>query len=89
MQAGLSARCPRGIVSIVFSEVVNIDKLQRINDQIRVSPVRVVGGDGEQLGILSTEEAIEIARNSGLDLVEVAPTERPPVLSREEVNKRE
>ena len=58
---------------------MNIDKLQRINDQIRVSPVRVVGGDGEQLGILSTEEAIEIARNSGLDLVEVAPTERPPV----------
>jgi len=60
-------------------EVAEIDKLQRINDQIRVSPVRVVADDGEQLGILSTEEAIEIAHNSGLDLVEVAPTERPPV----------
>jgi translation initiation factor IF-3 len=39
----------------------------------------VISADGEQLGILSTEEAIGIARESQLDLVEVAPDERPPV----------
>jgi translation initiation factor IF-3 len=52
---------------------------QRINEHIRVSPVRVIGADGAQLGILSTDEAVRLARTSDLDLVEVAPTERPPV----------
>ena len=51
----------------------------RINDQIRVSPIRVVASDGSQLGIIPTEEAMGIARESGLDLVEVAPNESPPV----------
>ena len=52
---------------------------QRINEQIRVTPVRVIGADGTQLGILPTEEAIEEARKVELDLVEVAPNEEPPV----------
>jgi translation initiation factor IF-3 len=52
---------------------------QRINEQIRVTPVRVIGADGAQLGILPTDEAIRQARTLDLDLVEVAPTERPPV----------
>jgi translation initiation factor IF-3 len=52
---------------------------QRINEQIRVTPVRVIAEDGEQLGILSTDEAIKTARKVNLDLVEVAPNERPPV----------
>ena len=51
----------------------------RVNEQIRVTPVRVIGGDGQQLGILSREEALQKARESELDLVEVAPNERPPV----------
>lgn len=51
----------------------------RINEQIRVSPVRVIGSGGQQLGIISTAEAISMARDEGLDLVEVAPNERPPV----------
>jgi translation initiation factor IF-3 len=51
----------------------------RINDQIRISPVRVIGADGAQLGILPTEEALNLAREGGLDLVEVAPKEQPPV----------
>jgi translation initiation factor IF-3 len=54
-------------------------KQQRINEQIRVSPVRVIADDGEQLGILSTDEAIKAAKKVNLDLVEVAPNERPPV----------
>lgn len=52
---------------------------QRINEQIRITPVRVIGDDGTQLGILPTEEAMMEARKVGLDLVEVAPNEDPPV----------
>jgi translation initiation factor IF-3 len=52
---------------------------QRINEQIRITPVRVIGADGAQLGILPTDEALRQARAIELDLVEVAPTERPPV----------
>ncbi len=60
--------------------VTAIDRLQtRINEQIRISPVRVIGADGQQLGILTTQEAIARANEIDLDLVEVAPNERPPV----------
>ena len=51
----------------------------RVNDQIRISPIRLIGGDGEQVGIVSIEEARERAEDAGLDLVEVAPEARPPV----------
>ena len=46
---------------------------------IRISPVRVIAPDGEQMGILSVDEAIAAAESRGLDLVEVAPMARPPV----------
>src|SRR5437899_1633335 len=51
----------------------------RVNRQIRISPIRVIAPDGEQLGVLSIEEAIAAAQERGLDLVEVAPLARPPV----------
>jgi translation initiation factor IF-3 len=51
----------------------------RINDRIRVEQVRLVDQDGQQLGIRSTREALELARDQDLDLVEVAPTANPPV----------
>lgn len=54
-------------------------KQQRINEQIRVTPVRVISDEGEQLGIMATDEAIKAAKKVNLDLVEVAPNERPPV----------
>ncbi len=54
-------------------------KGQRINEQIRVSPIRVIGADGAQLGVITRDEALEQARAIGLDLVEVAPQEKPPV----------
>ena len=61
-------------------ETLTIDrKLQRINEQIRISPIRVIGHDGAQLGVITTDEALQKAREVGLDLVEVAPTEKPPV----------
>lgn len=51
----------------------------RINEAIKVREVRLVGEDGEQLGIIPTLEALEMAREKGLDLVEVAPQAKPPV----------
>ncbi len=51
----------------------------RINYQIKVKEVRVISADGEQFGILDTREAIRKAEELGLDLVEVAPTAKPPV----------
>lgn len=52
---------------------------QRINEAIRITPIRVIAEDGEQLGVIPTEDALTRAKEAGLDLVEVAPTERPPV----------
>ena len=54
-------------------------KVTRVNRMIRIPRVMVVDEDGEQLGILDTAEALAIAEDRGLDLVEVAPTARPPV----------
>lgn len=51
----------------------------RINDRIRAREVRLVGQDGEQIGIKPLSEALNIARATGLDLVEVADQARPPV----------
>jgi len=56
-----------------------IEKQHRINEQIRITPIRVIGADGAQLGIIPTDEALARAREAGLDLVEVAPNEKPPV----------
>ncbi|MDT4907035.1 MAG: translation initiation factor, partial [Pseudonocardiales bacterium] len=51
----------------------------RINDRIRVPEVRLVGPEGEQVGIVPIGKALELAAESDLDLVEVAPMARPPV----------
>ena len=51
----------------------------RINDMIRVPEVRLISADGSQAGLVSTEQAMELARENGLDLVEVSPMARPPV----------
>jgi len=50
-----------------------------INEQIRDKEVRVVGEDGEQLGIMSSRDAMKLAEEAGLDLVKIAPTAKPPV----------
>ncbi len=56
-----------------------ISKDWRINEDIRVREVRLVSDDGEQLGIVPVREALGIALEKGLDLVEVAPSAQPPV----------
>jgi len=51
----------------------------RINEQIRASELRVIGGEGENLGVISTKEALQKAQDAGLDLIEVSPEANPPV----------
>ena len=51
----------------------------RKNDKIRAREVRVIGHDGEMLGVMPPEEALKIAKSHGLDLVEVASSANPPV----------
>lgn len=53
--------------------------MNRVNDQIRISPVRLIDQENQQVGIVSTDEALRIAQDAGLDLVEVSPNDRPPV----------
>jgi len=55
------------------------NKVTRVNRMIRIPKVMVVDDDGEQLGVMDTAEAVNLAEDKGLDLVEVAPTARPPV----------
>ena len=50
-----------------------------INEQIRDKEVRLIGADGEQLGIMSSRDAQKLAEEAGLDLVKIAPTAKPPV----------
>ncbi len=62
----------------VFMEGTKISDLF-INEQIRDKEVRVIGADGEQLGIMSSKEALALAEEAELDLVKIAPTAKPPV----------
>lgn len=50
-----------------------------INEQIRDKEVRLIGEEGEQLGVMSAREALKLAEEAGLDLVKIAPTAKPPV----------
>ena len=50
-----------------------------INEQIRDREIRLIGEDGEQLGIMSAREAMKIAQEAELDLVKIAPAAKPPV----------
>lgn len=54
-------------------------KRTRVNDMIRMSPIRLIGADNEQIGVVDTRDAIRMAQDQGLDLVEMVPDARPPV----------
>jgi translation initiation factor IF-3 len=58
-----------------------------VNERIRINQVRVIGADGAQLGVMTPLDAIKIAREQGLDLVEVAPQTAPPVCRIMDFNK--
>ena len=57
---------------LIISEIM-------INEQIRDKDVRVIGEDGEQLGVMSSKEALQMAKEAELDLIKIAPTAKPPV----------
>ncbi|MDD5668424.1 MAG: translation initiation factor IF-3 [Candidatus Omnitrophica bacterium] len=59
--------------------MVVIKKFVRINEKIRVPEVRLIGPEGNQMGVVSSDRARDLAAQYGLDLVEVAPTANPPV----------
>jgi translation initiation factor IF-3 len=63
----------------VGKENTAITKALRMNEQIRITPIRVINHNQDQLGVIPTHEALSMARELGLDLVEVSPMERPPV----------
>lgn len=58
---------------------ISTEKKPRVNEEIRVPEVRLIGADGEQLGVIPTQQAIKMSEESGLDLVEVSPEAAPPV----------
>lgn len=60
-------------------KAIRDNKTLRVNRMIRIPRVLVVDDQGEQLGVMETRAALELAEERGLDLVEVAPTARPPV----------
>ena len=62
---------------LIFLEVRTIDYL--INEQIRDKEVRVIGAEGNQLGVMTAKEAQHLADEAGLDLVRVSPNAQPPV----------
>lgn len=65
----------------IRAEVTAItDKRVRVNEQIRISPIRLIDEEGNQVGIVSLDDARERATSNGLDMVEVAPEARPPVV---------
>ena len=64
----------------LYLEVLTIAKLDhQLNEEIRDKEIRLIGADGEQLGIMSAEKALEIAAEADLDLVKIAPGSNPPV----------
>ena len=69
---------PGSIVEGLVGELT-ISTNFRHNEQIRISPVRLINDKEEQIGIVPSAEALRMAREAGLDLVEVAPQARPPV----------
>ena len=76
-----SSLCLAFLIKITHMGVLNISKQQeqQINEEIRDKEVRVISADGEQLGIMSAEEALKIAEQRNLDLVKIAPMAKPPV----------
>lgn len=62
-----------------FSEVTLISRELRVNERIRAREVRLIGSDGEQLGVMALDDALQMAYDEDLDLVEVAPNARPTV----------
>jgi translation initiation factor IF-3 len=68
-----------GLIGEEGERVISAKDTRRINEDIKSAEVRLIDVDGNQLGVMSTEQALSIAQERGTDLVEVAPTAKPPV----------
>jgi len=66
-------------VACLLKELNKIARDLRVNEMIRIREVRVIDDEGQQLGVMATANALALAQEKGLDLVEVAPTAVPPV----------
>ncbi len=66
------------MLSKIFRRCLNIKELQ-VNEEIREKEIRLIDADGEQLGIMSSKNALELADEKKLDLVMIAPNAKPPV----------
>lgn len=67
------------VLLVRYSRRVTINRSIRMNDAIRARELRVVGADGEQLGVMSRTDALKAAEEAGVDLVEISPNANPPV----------
>ena len=76
---GVPERGPSGRPTHGDCNISTPDKQNRRNQDIRVPRVRVIGSDGEMIGVLSRDEAIAMAEEEALDLVEIQPNADPPV----------
>ena len=77
LQAGIQFQIQKRKKTIAYDD--RKSKQNRVNDQIRITPIRVIDAEGNQLGIIPTKDALTKAQEAGLDLVEVAPDAKPPV----------
>lgn len=78
-QSQQSEKCTKSVSYSFFNwRCTTISELS-INEQIRDKEIRLIGEDGEQLGIMSSKEALKLAKEADLDLVKIAPTAKPPV----------
>jgi translation initiation factor IF-3 len=77
---GRQARAAGGPATVRQEGPTIKEQKVRVNDQIRISPIRLIGDSGEQIGIVSIDDARTRAEAKGLDLVEVASDARPPVV---------
>jgi len=66
-------------LKLIQSRRQKISKLIRINQEIRAEQLRVIGPKGDQLGIMSLSDALKVAENAEVDLIEISPNANPPV----------
>jgi translation initiation factor IF-3 len=78
-----SASVPAGFATLPAGSLEEEQEISaselRVNEDIRAREVRLIGADGQNVGVVSTREALQMAQQAGLDLVEVAPNVDPPV----------
>ena len=78
--SGCLCGCSRHPLLLYFMEVFSIAKLtHQLNEEIQDKEIRVIGADGAQLGIMTSEAALDLAAEQDLDLVKISPTANPPV----------